>query len=71
MFGHFTEKAQRVMYYAQEEGVQSIREEIGSKEGEYIRQFRPVLNTQIPKEEDWHKWDTNTVDAAEVIGKYL
>ena len=60
-----------VLYYARANGTAAIHEEIGSKEGEYIRQFRPVLNTQIPKAEDWRKWDTNTVDAAEVIGKYL
>lgn len=60
-----------VLYYAQKKRASAIREEIGSKEGEYIRQFRPVLNTQIPKAEDWHKWDTNTVDSAEVLGKYL
>ena len=60
-----------VLYYAQANGTAAIHEEIGSKEGEYIRQYRPVLNTQIPKAEDWHKWDTNTVDAAEVLGKYL
>ena len=60
-----------VLYYAQKKRASAIREEIGSKEGEYIRHFRPVLNTQIPKAEDWHKWDTNTVDSAEVLGKYL
>ena len=60
-----------MLYYAQKKRASAIREEIGNKEGEYIRQFRPVLNTQIPKAEDWRKWDTNTVDAAEVIGKYL
>ena len=25
------------------------------------------LNTQIPKEEDWHKWDVNAVDARAVL----
>jgi len=30
-----------------------------------------VLNTQIPKAEDWHKWETNTVDAAEVLAQFL
>lgn len=34
-----------VLYYAQTKGAAAIREEIGSKEGEYIRQYRPVLNT--------------------------
>ena len=42
-------------------------EEIGQKEGELIRQHRPVLNTQIPKAEDWHKWEVNPVDAQEVL----
>lgn len=60
-----------VLYYAQSKGYAAIREEIGRKEGEYIRQYKPVLNTQIPKAEDWHKWETNTVDAAEVLGKSL
>ena len=60
-----------VLYYAQSKGYAAIREEIGSKEGEYIRQYRPVLNTQIPKAEDWHKWETNTVDAAEVLAQFL
>lgn len=60
-----------VLYYAQTEGTAAIREEIGSKEGEYIRQYQPVLNTQIPKAEDWRKWDMNTVDAAEVLQQFL
>lgn len=60
-----------VLYYAQSKGYAAIREEIGSKEGEYIRQYRPVLNTQIPKAEDWHKWETNTVDATEVLAQFL
>lgn len=60
-----------VLYYAQSKGYAAIREEIGSKESEYIRQYRPVLNTQIPKAEDWHKWETNTVDAAEVLAQFL
>ena len=46
-------------------------EEIGKKEGEYIRKYKPVLNTQIPKEEDWHKFEVNTVDAAEVLKRFL
>ena len=60
-----------VLYDAKAKGAAAIKEEIGRKEGEYIRQYRPVLNTQIPKAEDWHKWETNTVDAAEVLGKFL
>lgn len=60
-----------VLYYAQSTSAEAIREEIGSKEGEFIRQYLPVLNTQIPKAEDWHKWNTNMVDAAEVLAQFL
>ena len=41
--------------------------EIGEKEGEFIRKYRPILNTQIPKEEDWHKWDVEKVNARDVL----
>ena len=37
------------------------------KEGELIQQYRPILNTQIPKAEDWHKWEVNPVNAEEVL----
>ena len=55
-----------VLYYAQKTKREDLEEEIGSKEGELIRQYRPILNTQIPKEKDWRKWEMNTinVDAA-------
>ena len=56
-----------VLYYAKNQRYWDIVEEIGQKEGEYIRQYRPVLNTQIPKAEDWHKWEVNRVDAREVL----
>ena len=60
-----------VLYYAHTKGAAAIREEIGRKEGEYIRQYKPVLNTQIPKAEDWHKWETNMVDARAVLKDLL
>jgi len=56
-----------VLYYAKSKGYGDIKEEIGRKEGEYIRLYHPVLNTQIPKENDWHKYDTNTVAVAEIL----
>ena len=34
-----------VLYYAQKQEAAEIKEEIGYKEGEYIRQYLPVLNT--------------------------
>lgn len=34
-----------VLYCAQEKNYPAITEEIGQKEGEYIRAYRPLLNT--------------------------
>ena len=60
-----------VLYYATARTPSAIIEEIGEKEGEYIRQYQPVLNTQIPKEHDWHKWDVNTLDAQAILKHIL
>ena len=56
-----------VLYDATQTSYAAIEEEIGAKEGEYIRLFNPLLNTQIPKEDDWRKWDVNTLDAREIL----
>ena len=56
-----------VLYYAQETDDQAILEEIGQKEGELIRQYRPLLNTQIPKAENWHKWDVDKRSTEEIM----
>ena len=56
-----------VLYYAQAKNKEDIIEDIGQKEGELIRQYRPLLNTQIPKAEDWRKWDVKKIDAKEVL----
>jgi len=45
--------------------------EIGEKEGEYIRKYTPILNTQIPKEDDWHRFDVNTINAREILKSIL
>ena len=60
-----------VLYYAKGKRYAEKLAEIGEKEGEYIRQYHPILNTQIPKEEDWHKWDTNTLDATKILHDIL
>ena len=60
-----------VLYYAKAQDYTSIMAEIGEKEGEYIRQYKPILNTQIPKEDDWHKFDVNTLDAKEILKSVL
>lgn len=56
-----------VLYYAKNKRYWDIVEEIGQKEGEFIREYRPVLNTQIPKEDNWRKWEVNPVDARKVL----
>ena len=60
-----------VLYYAQETEIDDIIEEIGQREGELIRQYRPLLNTQIPKAEDWRKWDVKPINAEEVLKMLL
>ena len=46
-----------VLYYANGRRYAEKMAEIGEKEGEYIRRYRPILNAQIPKDSDWTKWD--------------
>ena len=60
-----------VLYYAKSKKNRDIVNEIGEKEGEYIRKHNPILNTQIPKAEDWGRWDTKTVDAKSVLESIL
>lgn len=48
-----------VLYYAQARRGAALTEELGKKEGEYIRLYRPVLNTQIPKADNWRKYSIN------------
>ena len=56
-----------VLYHAAETYYPAVKNEIGQKEGEYIRRYKPVLNTQIPREDDWRKFDVCAVDAREVL----
>ena len=48
-----------VLYDAKRKRYDDITEEIGQKEGEYIREYMPCLNTQIPKEANWNFFDIN------------
>lgn len=48
-----------VLYRAKQTRYAAITQEIGEKEGEYIRLYTPALNTQIPHVEDWSKFDLN------------
>ena len=54
-----------VLYYAKSKRKTAIIEEIGKAEGEYIRKYMPLLNTQIPHEENWKKFAVNR-NAAEM-----
>ena len=56
-----------VLYYAKNQKYWDIAEEIGQKEGELIRQYCPLLNTQIPKTENWRQWEIKKLDAKEVL----
>ena len=56
-----------VLYYATESGYNAVKDEIGTKEGEYIRQYKPALNTQIPKETDYRKFDVCRVQTKDIL----
>ena len=56
-----------VLYYATGRGYDAVKEEIGTKEGEYIRQYKPALNTQIPKETDYRKFDVCRVQTKDIL----
>lgn len=59
-----------VLYYATRSGYNSVKDEIGIKEGEYIREYKPALNTQIPKETDYHLFDVCRVHTKEILNKF-
>ena len=56
-----------VLYYATESGYNAVKDEIGTKEGEYIREYKPALNTQIPKETAYHTFDVCRVQTKEIL----
>ena len=58
-----------VLYYAKSRNYVDKLNEIGEKEGEYIRKYNPMLNTQIPKEENWHTFNTQKIDAKSVLAE--
>lgn len=60
-----------VLYYAKSKRYADKLAEIGEKEGEYIRLHKPILNTQIPKAENWETWDINEVDAKAILQNIL
>lgn len=60
-----------VVYYAKESGYHAVKEEIGQKEGEYIRKYLPPLNHQIPKEENWRQFTKNNLSQSVTLQDIL
>lgn len=56
-----------VLYYAKSRNLVDQFVEIGEKEGELIRRYNPVLNTQIPKAEDYTKYDVREIDVEKIL----
>ncbi len=56
-----------VLYYAKSRNYDDIYNEIGEKEGYYIRKHNPSLNTQIPKEENWKKYTCRSIDDESIL----
>lgn len=60
-----------VLYYAVELTPKLIEEEIGEKEGEFIRELKPVLNTQIPKADNWRNYEINELASTITLSEIL
>ena len=48
-----------ILYYSPFTIGNEMLDDIGYREGEYIREYLPFLNTQIPKQENYHNYDYN------------
>ena len=48
-----------------------IEEELGEKEGEFIREIKPVLNTQIPKADNWRRYEINEIASTITLSEIL
>lgn len=48
-----------ILHTASSRTINEIDEEIGEREGHFIRLYTPPLNYQIPKEENWRKFKIN------------
>lgn len=59
------------LYYAQESTQLRLDDEIGEMEGRLIRKYLPILNTQIPKEENWHRWEIQALDENQALIELL
>ena len=59
-----------VLYNAEEQSFAAIEEEIGAKERDFIRLCQPILNTQIPEEDNWRKFKNNQIDPQKILSKF-
>lgn len=63
-----------VLYDSPKKLPDAIEKDIGYKEGVFIRKYKPLLNTQIPKVENWRQFNINkkarTITIEEAI-KYI
>ena len=48
-----------VLYYSPFTSGNEMIDDIGFNEGKYIREYLPFLNTQIPKQDNYHNYDYN------------
>lgn len=48
-----------ILYYSPFTIGNDMLDDIGYREGEYIRKYLPFLNTQIPKQDNYHNYDYN------------
>ena len=60
-----------VLYSAKSHTREEIEEEIGEREGYYIRKFKPSLNYQIPTGENWRKYTTNQMALSITLDQIL
>lgn len=56
-----------VLYYATQTNPAKIDAEIGLKESEFINQYQPILNSQIPHEGNFRQYTRNYHDAREIV----
>ena len=60
-----------VLCYCRASPHSSIVEELGKTESRYIRLYKPPLNTQIPKESDWRKYEYNSIAQTITLNEIL
>lgn len=60
-----------VLHYAAEAASTLLEQELGEKEGEFIRKEKPVLNTQIPKADNWRNYDINKTASTITLSEIL